>query len=51
VPQPSWCISQGGDRQDAVTNTKEAIEAYVDALRDDGLPVPEDKLDAVLVAV
>jgi predicted RNase H-like HicB family nuclease len=50
-PSLPGCISQGSDREEAVANVKEAIEAYVDALRDDGLPVPEDKLDALLVAV
>lgn len=50
-PSLPGCISQGRDREEAVENIKEAIDAYVEALLDDGLPVPEDKLDAMLVAV
>lgn len=45
------CISQGKTKQDALINIKEAIEAYVDTLKEDNLPVPEEKFDAVLMAV
>lgn len=50
-PSLPGCVSQGSDREEAVANIKEAIDAYVDALQDDGMPVPEDKLDAMIVAV
>ena len=45
------CISQGETRQAAIESIKEAIETYVEALEDDGLPVPEDKFEALVVAV
>ena len=45
------CISQGESRQVAFANIKEAIEAYVEAFEDDDLPVPEDKFEALVVAV
>jgi predicted RNase H-like HicB family nuclease len=32
-------------------NIKEAIEAYILALQDQGLPVPPEKFDSMLVAV
>ena len=50
-PSLPGCISQGKTRQEAVSNIKEAIHGYVAALEEDGLPVPEDHLDALLVAV
>ena len=50
-PSLPGCISQGQTREDAVRNIKEAIEGYVAALEDDGLPVPEDHLDTLVVAV
>ncbi len=50
-PRLPGCISQGATREDAVTNIKQAIELYVEALTDDDLPVPSDNLDAMLVAV
>jgi predicted RNase H-like HicB family nuclease len=41
-PSLPGCISQGPSKEEALANTKEAIEGYVAVLREDGLPVPED---------
>ncbi len=38
-PSLPGCISQGKTREEAIENFKEAIEGYVAALREDGLPV------------
>lgn len=40
VPALPGCVSQGRTRRQAVRNVKEAIEAYIEALLEDGLPVP-----------
>lgn len=40
-PSLPGCISQGESREAAIANIKEAIEAYVAVLEEDGLPVPE----------
>ncbi len=50
-PSLSGCISQGKTRRAAIANIKEAIEAYIATLEDDGLPVPEDRFEALVVAV
>ena len=50
-PSLPGCISQGESKDEAVVNIREAIQGYVDALLQDGLPVPEDHLDAEVVAV
>ena len=50
-PSLPGCISQGPTREQAVQNIKEAIEGYIAALDDDGLPVPDDHLDTLVVAV
>ena len=50
-PSLPGCISQGLTREQAVQNIKEAIEGYVAALDEDGLPVPDDHLDTLVVAV
>jgi predicted RNase H-like HicB family nuclease len=50
-PSLPGCISQGETREQAINNVREAIAGYVAALEEDGLPVPEDHLDAILVAV
>jgi predicted RNase H-like HicB family nuclease len=50
-PSLPGCISQGSTKEEAVANIKEAIRGYVAALEKDNLPVPEERFDAVLLAV
>ncbi len=50
-PSLPGCISQGETREEAVENIKEAIALYIEGLIEEGRPVPEDRLDAMLVAV
>ena len=39
-PSLPGCISQGATKQEAIAYIKEAIEGYISALQEDGLPVP-----------
>jgi predicted RNase H-like HicB family nuclease len=50
-PSLPGCISQGKTKEEAVQNICEAIEGYVLALEQDGLKVPPEKFEAVLIAV
>jgi len=50
VPALPGCVSQGRTRRQALRNAKEAIEVYIEALLEDGLPVPVET-DAELVDV
>lgn len=50
-PSLPGCISQGPTRDVALTNIKEAIEGYISALEEDGLAVPEERFETLLVAV
>ena len=50
-PSLPGCISQGKDKAEAVINIKEAIDGYIAALKQDGLPVPEEKFETLVVAV
>lgn len=50
-PSLPGCISQGRDKEEAPRNIKEAIDGYIAALVEDGLPVPPETFDAILVAV
>jgi predicted RNase H-like HicB family nuclease len=50
-PSLPGCVSQGKTREEAAQNIKEAIRGYVAALEDDGLPVPEERFDVLVVAV
>lgn len=50
-PSLPGCISQGTTKEETVENVKEAIRGYVAALEEDGLPVPEERFEALLLAV
>ena len=39
-PSLPGCVSQGETRVAAIHNIREAIALYIEALEDDGLPVP-----------
>jgi predicted RNase H-like HicB family nuclease len=50
-PSLPGCISQGRTRAEAIANIREAIEAYIVALEEDGLAIPEEHFDVLVVAV
>ena len=39
-PSLPGCISQGRTKEEAVANIREAIQAYIEVLEEDGLPMP-----------
>ncbi|EQB70994.1 MAG: hypothetical protein AMDU1_APLC00042G0004 [Thermoplasmatales archaeon A-plasma] len=41
LPSPD-AITQGKTREEALKNAKEAIELYIDVLREDNEPIPQD---------
>lgn len=49
-PSLPGCVSQGTTREDAIKNIKEAIEGYILTLQDDGLAIPAERFDAMVVA-
>lgn len=50
-PSLPGCISQGTTREEAISNVREAITAYISALEADRLPVPPENFSATLIAV
>ncbi|MQY71611.1 MAG: type II toxin-antitoxin system HicB family antitoxin [Candidatus Stahlbacteria bacterium] len=50
-PSLPGCVSQGKTKEKAVANVKEAIEGYIEALKEDGIPVPEERFETIVVAV
>jgi predicted RNase H-like HicB family nuclease len=50
-PSLPGCISQGETREKAIANIREAIRGYIAALEEDGLPVPEERFETMVVAV
>ena len=49
VPALPGCISEGVDREEALKNIKEAIELYLEVLKEDGKPIPQDVGEEVLL--
>ncbi|MFQ5860403.1 MAG: type II toxin-antitoxin system HicB family antitoxin [Dehalococcoidia bacterium] len=41
-PALKGCVSQGRTQEEALRNIKEAAEVYIEALLEDGLPVPTE---------
>lgn len=50
-PSLPGCISQGNNKEAAIQNIKEAIELYIETLKEDGLQVPEEKFEILVLAV
>ncbi len=50
-PSLPGCISQGKSKEEVAANIKEAIQGYIIALEEDGLTVPEEHFDTLVVAV
>lgn len=50
-PSLPGCISQGKTKEETIENIREAIRGYIAALKEDNLPVPEERFETLLVAV
>jgi len=50
-PSLPGCISQGKTKEEAIRNIREAINEYIIALEEDGLPVPEERFEVLTVIV
>jgi predicted RNase H-like HicB family nuclease len=50
-PSLPGCVTQGKSKEEAIANAKEAIRGYIAALKEDGIPVPREHFNSLLVAV
>jgi predicted RNase H-like HicB family nuclease len=50
-PSLPGCISQGKTKEEAIANIREAIRGYIKALEEDHLSVPDERFEALIVAV
>ncbi len=50
-PSLPGCISQGKTKEEAIANIREAIDGYIAALKEDNLPVPDEKFETQVIAV
>jgi predicted RNase H-like HicB family nuclease len=51
VPALPGCVSYGANKEEAVRNIREAIEAYVEDMEAEGEDVPQDEFERVVVEV
>lgn len=51
VPALPGCFSYGANKEEALSNIKEAIELYLEDLESHGEPIPPDMIEQVKVAV
>lgn len=45
------CINQGQSKKEAIQNIQEAVEGYLEVLKQDGDPIPEDNMESIIVAI
>lgn len=50
-PSLPGCISQGETKEKAIINIKEAIQGYITSLEEDGIIIPEERFETLVVAV
>lgn len=50
-PSLPGCLSQAETREQVIVNIKEAIDLYIECLEDDGIPVPVENFDTIVMAV
>ena len=50
-PDLPGCVATGATREDAEKNVVEAIQLHIDALKEDGLPIPSPTSTAEYVVV
>jgi len=51
VPSLPGCGSDGDTRDEALERVKEAIQVYIEALQEDGLPIPDEYSNLELATV
>jgi predicted RNase H-like HicB family nuclease len=50
-PTLPGCISQGRSMEETVINIREAIQGYIAALQQDGLPIPAEHFATLVMAI
>ena len=50
-PSLKGCVSQGQTKEEAIENIKEAIDGYIATLNEDGISVPEENFETMLISV
>lgn len=51
IPDLPGCVSVGGSREELDRNIREAMDLYLDELREQGSPIPAPTTDTEYIAV
>lgn len=51
IPMLSGCATQGETFEEAVTNIKDAAQAYIEVLKEDGEEIPHENKEVVITKV
>jgi predicted RNase H-like HicB family nuclease len=51
VPSLPGCVSQGDSKQEAIENVRDAIDAWIDAARSTGTPIPDESFDVQVCVI
>lgn len=51
VPALPGCVTQGDTFEEAVSNIKDAMRGYLEVLKEERQPIPQEKSDVVITKV
>jgi len=51
VPALPGCVTQGETLEEAIAMAKDAIRLYLEALRDEGEPIPEEQIHPQAIVI
>ena len=50
-PSLPGCISQGRSKQEAIENIRSAIQGYLEVLKQEKAPIPDDNMESIILAI
>ena len=50
-PSLPGCISQGQSKKEAIQNIKEAIQGYIEVLKQENRPIPIDNIETITLTI
>ncbi len=50
-PSLPGCISQGRSKKEAIKNIQSAIQGYLEVLKQDKAPIPDDNMESIILAI
>lgn len=51
VPSLPGCVSDGDSKEEALRNIRDAIDCWMSAARETGIPIPDESFDVLVCVV